>query len=126
MRMGLIAVLAAAVLVAGCASEADPDYGPYPKDYLTTISAWFNHKLKDPKTATYSNWRGPAHGWFPAGMDILGRQLKYYGWEVCVDVNAKKSFGGYTGTKFYHFLIKDDQIIHWEHVPGPSLGICHI
>lgn len=107
------ALIAVAALVAGCASApttgeiAGFDYGPYPSAYQTVIQDYLRQRLKDPDSAQYQWERGPSQGW-----DRYGRLN--VGWRVCLQVNAKNSFGGYTGFRPYYFIINRDRIVRVE------------
>jgi hypothetical protein len=114
-------LIGAALLLslAGCATPptqeelATADYGPFPKDYQDTIRAYFDQTLKDPDSVRYK-WRGePSRGW-----ETLGG--KKFGWRVCVDVNAKNSYGGYTGYQTSYFMFQNHRIASMHH--GNSRG----
>jgi hypothetical protein len=111
MRIGFLgAIVAATVSVTACAYQpsnlASRDYGPAPTDYQATIKDFMQTWLIDPESARYSNWRGPIQGW--TGGAIVQDQ---FGWLVCVDVNAKNTFGGYTGVQTHSLLIRNDRVI---------------
>lgn len=101
------------ILMTGCASAptaeqiSAADYGPVPERHEETVKSHMSMMLKDPGSATYTFTNGPAKMWLGGG--IFG-QLKY-GWGVCALVNAKNSFGGYTGAKKYFFLIRNDAVV---------------
>lgn len=113
MNRKLLALIA--TLLAGCASAppspvelANADYGPFPKNYQSLIVAHMKAVLKDPDSARFGFVQAPVKSWYP-----LNR--KSFGWAVCVGVNAKNSYGGYTGTQPSYFLIKNGEIIQAEH-----------
>jgi len=71
--------------------------------------------LIDPYSAVYDNWRGPSKGY----MSSIGG--KYFGYRICVDVNAKNRMGGYTGRHTY--FNRCDQESHSNGKgPGDSPG----
>jgi hypothetical protein len=81
------------------------DYGPYPIKYQETILSVLQLVLKDPDSAKVEFLRGPSPLWlrvFTQGQ---------YGYGVCASVNAKNSFGGYTGRQLYVFLLRDNQVV---------------
>jgi hypothetical protein len=124
MRMHVRATLAALLFAAGCAADrpspTKEDFGAYPSDYQHIVKTWLGDKLKNPKATTYDNWRGPGYSWYDSGRE------RVYGFEVCVDVNGKKSFGGTIGIEFYSFFIRNGEVLRWRHVPGPGAGNCRV
>ena len=118
----LVGTLAVALL-AGCASAPTPqeiqsaDYGAsvYQSDAETAVRTYFNGRLKDPDSARYS-FGNVQRGW-AVGDAFHGRKLDA-GYLLEVSVNAKNSYGGYTGAKPYRFLLHNDRIIKaWEISP---------
>jgi len=107
----ILVILFVVISLIGCAmpptaSElANADYGPYPNDYEQIIRAQLNMTLKDPESARINFLRQPQSGW-----NGIGGTIKY-GWFVCADINAKNSFGGYTGSKLTYFLIKNNAVV---------------
>lgn len=86
----------------------DAEVGPYPADYQFTVQSYFEQVLKDPDSAQYQ-WPGkPFKGYARVnlGKDML------FGWVVPVIVNAKNSYGGYTGWKDHHVLVIYDKVAH--------------
>ncbi len=117
----LIAVLAVAIL-GGCAMPptaptakeiTGADYGPEPENYKELITAYMLNQLKDPDSAKFEFNKPPAKAWFGYGDKI-------FGWGVCATVNAKNSYGGYTGKQGSYFVIKDGAIVVARH--ASSLG----
>lgn len=74
--------------------------------------------LKDPGSATYKFGVCQKAGW--NSIPIMGIP-KQYGYELSAFINAKNSYGGYTGAKFYKFLIRDGVIIRKVQQDGPSM-----
>ena len=64
-------------------------------------------RLKDPFSARY-NFGQPQKGVSQDGWARGGK--KHFGWIVPVSINAKNSYGGYTGDKQYYFFLSDGQI----------------
>jgi hypothetical protein len=108
MRSVSLAAIFAALFVVGCVQPpstqelASADYGEYPQDYEEIIKRYNLTMLKDPGSAIYEAWRGPSSGWASG----IGTGTKY-GWRVCVLVNAKNGFGGYTGFEPAGYIIHD-------------------
>ena len=60
--------------------------------------------LKDPSSAKYDF--GVCHKGWQASPLLLGGGTKF-GYILDTDINAKNSFGGYTGAKTYKFIINN-------------------
>jgi hypothetical protein len=94
----------ALVLLTACATEpqtrpdgrsfTQADAGPRP-DRNRVIVDYLNEVLKDPESARVSNIAGPVFITIPSEFLRSGT----YGWGICFWVNAKNSFGGYTGSR---------------------------
>lgn len=114
MRAFLLSILVLA-FVAGCQSPPQPqdppegyDFGPYPSEIESKVRAYFEAVLKDPESARYRHEDGfikvVCNKW-------LGeRAITYAGWGKVVGVNAKNSYGGYTGETRYAFLFEGERI----------------
>jgi hypothetical protein len=92
-------------LLAACARPskeeiATADYGSFPVDHEGVIRGHMARVLKDPYSAQYEFLNTPSQGYW-------GRT---FGYRVCARVNAKNSFGGYTGGKLYYFLLRDGRV----------------
>ena len=99
------------LLLAACTSTFDvsmqavrnADYGPYPKNYQQLIRQRLDGTLLDARSAQIRFTTPPrkVYQLSRAPYKLNGRA--YYA--VCVEVNAKNAYGGYTGwqTKFYRF-----------------------
>ena len=74
--------------------EPGADHGPFPEDYEEIVRSHFADLLKDPDSARYSDFRGPKPNFL-----IVNKfeQSTKYGYVVCVHINTKNSYGGYTG-----------------------------
>ena len=84
------------------------DYGAYPSDYETIVKAWYLRSLKDPDSARFGRITRPLR------EHAIRNQLRkeaIYGYSVCARVNARNSFGGYTGFKTRWFLIRNGRIV---------------
>ena len=96
-------------LLAGCAAPptyeemSKAEYGPPVKDYQATIRSHMETTLKDPDSAKYDFYRAPVKAY--SGRPPL------YGWGTCFKVNAKNSYGGYTGMQQYFVLISYDRVV---------------
>jgi hypothetical protein len=111
-----IAIVGMTFGVTGCApgvkemSQAElsmADYGSYPEDYQQAVKDYMNGILIDPDSARYSNWKGPSKG---SVKDSFAGYV--FGYRVCVDINAKNSFGGYTGNQRSFFIVRDGKVAY--------------
>lgn len=86
----------AAASVLGCASPSgsDGDYGPKPTDPDRIMQDYLRGQLKDPYSAQVEM---RAVGRITTKSSLLVPTT--YGWGICAVVNAKNSYGGYTGFK---------------------------
>ena len=66
--------------------------------------------LKDPDSAKYQ-FKEPYKAYVTHYPDQLFPDKTEYGWIIRVGVNAKNSFGGYTGYQLYRFLVRDEKLI---------------
>jgi hypothetical protein len=94
----------ALVLLTACATEPQtrPDGHPFtqvdagpPPDRNRVIVEYLSEVLKDPDSARISNIGGPVFMTIPGELLVRGT----YGWGICFWVNAKNSYGGYTGSR---------------------------
>lgn len=105
-----VAIGTLTLLLGGCALPPSPeelanaDFGSYPSNYEATIRSYMSTRLKDPYSAQYQFLNAPQRG-------FQGFGGAKYGYVVCAQVNAKNSFGGYTGGRPAYFLIRNDVII---------------
>lgn len=115
MRFAIIGLLALSQL--GCAASAERqrqeiesiDYGePLSQVEAQAIAkGYFESVLKDPYSAIY-DFGSVNTGWLRESI-LNGRDL-HYGYVLDVKVNAKNSFGGYTGATPYKFVILNGRI----------------
>jgi hypothetical protein len=108
MRTLLIVFLLASLSGCATAPSADvmaaADYGEYPQNYQAIVKAYVSDSLKDPDSAQYTFLNFPMRGYWGFG----GAK---FGYVTCVKINAKNSFGGYTGYRINYFMIKNGAII---------------
>ena len=106
----VLAVLLAACL-GGCAMPpsqeeiAKADYGPFPPAYQEMVKSAFSQMLKDPYSAVYEFHGDPVKGYY-VNPPIKGGGVTY-GWCGNVSVNAKNSYGGYTGSEEWFYVIRN-------------------
>ena len=100
----------------GCASGptaqqiAAADYGsPVDQEQAEAqVKLYFKGVLKDPYSAHYQF--GRAYRGYVVGSAFEGRQLSA-GYLLDTQVNAKNSYGGYTGYKSYRFLFQSGALV---------------
>jgi len=108
------------------------DFGPPPpEDYRARGEDFIRRRLKDPESARFE-WVGePRHEAIqPALASPHARPV----WVTVVRVNAKNSFGGYTGASPFVLAWSHGRIVaytstetgYWEYVQvsGPALACC--
>ena len=100
----------------GDAELASADFGPSPKaEHEDQIRSAMETLLKDPESARY-RFDAPAHAWLPryhfdARVPGQPHQHGYvFGWTVSFAVNAKNSYGGYTGEQSYEAFFQGGEI----------------
>lgn len=76
---------------------ASASFSPLPADIETQIKAQFSVILKDPYSAVYTFGT-------PSKVYFQGPQRKMFGTAIPVSVNAKNSYGGYTGGLVYTWV----------------------
>lgn len=115
----ILSALVAAVLLPGCATTVANwkamDPGPKP-DYETAksqASELLSGLLKDPESAQFKNWTPFYKMLYNYGPLAAPEPL----WGLCVDLNAKNSFGGYVGFKTYYIKFRDGAPVN-----TPELG----
>lgn len=76
----------------------------------TTMPVYFRSILKDPSSATY-DYGSPFKGHINEGL-IYGGDVSWVGWVYPVRINAKNSYGGYTGATEYYVMYRGNNIFH--------------
>lgn len=85
------------------------DYGAYPANFQQIVSQHFASTLKDPYSAQY-RFGQPYRAVERTGL-LFGGGVIWAGYAVTVEVNAKNSYGAYTGYKPYLVQIKYGQVV---------------
>jgi len=122
--MRAIVVFFAVFFLAGCASGPTPaeiaaiDYG-HPIDQQVAerqAAAYLGRILKDPGSAHVSF--GKVYQGYYTSAPIHGSKISA-GYMIEAMVNAKNSYGGYTGAKPYRFLFRDGKLTNaWKVSPS--------
>lgn len=81
------------------------DVGSEPKNYKKLIEDAIRENLKDPDSARFYDFTPPR-------KEVMVENKKFvYGYSACVFVNAKNSYGGYTGKKLYWVFIRNGNVL---------------
>jgi hypothetical protein len=93
----------------GPQESAAANFGALPKNYQTVIRGYMSMpgRLKDPYTAVY-RFEAPRKGFAQDGALAGGK--RHYGWIVPTWINAKNSFGGYTGVQLYVMFLFEGKV----------------
>ncbi len=123
----ILILICTLALLAGCATQAqktdqafdaykatlpepNADYGSYPDNYKQLIQAYMSKNLKDPESARYSEFTTPRK------EHAIENRKAIYGYSSCVMVNAKNSYGGYTGNQLFWFFYRNGEIVRTQNV----------
>lgn len=110
-------VVALALILTGCSifptdeEIRTADYGRVPGDYQAIVQKYMDGYLRDGESARFKFLNPPVKFASP-GFE------KKFGYMVCVDVNAKNSFGAYVGYHLSYFLINNDRVVEALHMDG--------
>lgn len=102
-----------ALALAGCAATQQPIETsslrePYPTEWRSKTAAYIKANWKDPQSIRDAEIAAPLMEVIPPQMaGILPPR-----WVVCVRMNAKNSFGGYTGRRVHYVRMEKDQVAH--------------
>lgn len=98
---------------------AELDFGPYPANYQEIVKDYLKKILKDPDSAKVEFLDKPEKATSDGLSDSSGSSLSVprYGWGNVVRINAKNSYGAYTGYKNREYLIWNGQVIYLTGVP---------
>ncbi|WP_071531994.1 hypothetical protein [Kosakonia radicincitans] len=113
-KLGLVFCIALGVaFLTGCAPKppsaveiSTANYGSLPGNYQDLIKDHFNVVLKDPESARYT-FMPPYKGYSQDGALAESGGGVRFGYVVPVLVNAKNSYGGYTGNHQYAFIFSN-------------------
>lgn len=88
--------------------DQNADYGAYPEGYEDIVKGYYGTRLKDSDSAKYSDFREPRPN--HRILSLKERSVQY-GYVACVYINAKNSYGGYTGNKLAWLFIRDNAVV---------------
>lgn len=130
--------LSLSIVMAGCAAQAttasdrpvaetvdtaNADYGQYPSNFEALVKQWASANLKDPDSVRYTRISKPRKEYMVANLKPA------FGYSVCATINAKNSYGGYTGNQTYWLMIRGGKIERVQNidsgVPGKMISRGH-
>lgn len=107
-----ILILLTAILLSSCAGfealPADYNFGQPPTDIESKIRSHFDYVLKDPDSARYQIG-SPYKAYQNEGF-AYGGEIAWKGYAVDVRINARNSYGGFTGWKPYLVYFSGGQV----------------
>lgn len=122
----ILVILFFLVLSTSCASTSvsqkeisEANYGQVPTNYEYDIKNLMSNQLKDPGSAIYE-FGVPRKGYTKDGWATGGKT--HFGYVVPVNVNAKNSYGGYTGKKPYYYLFSEGLIYDVTNLFSMGMG----
>ena len=102
--------------------DPNADYGAHPENYEAIVKKLFSGLLKDPYSAEYSWVVKPTKSYRLPKTHAAFEKLAAHGYAVCVNVNAKNSYGGYTGNSLYWILIFNGAVEdYYEIITAPYM-----
>lgn len=116
--VSVLLAMSQAVLFVGCQGSpptreelAAAEFGPAPTNPAPAIRAHFDGVLKDPESGRYKLGQ-PQKGYFGKTLsNLAGPRNIVFAWLVPTLVNAKNSYGGYTGDHLYHCWFRGESLI---------------
>lgn len=109
LSLALVSVLTAGCTIEPTAEEwASADYGvaPVSSEVEPALRERIASVLKDPDSAKYT-FATPAAGWWS-----VNQSRPLFGYICLVGVNAKNSYGGYTGEQPYIACVRNGVVFH--------------
>lgn len=120
----IIKVFLLGFLLSGCAAtfqtlEPSYNFGAPPTDYEEKIKKSMRFKLKDPDSAIFDfESSRPIKAYTNAGL-AAGGEVSWAGWVVYYKVNAKNSYGAYTGFETEKAFFTNNEIHRWKYPNSP-------
>ncbi|MGO4323785.1 hypothetical protein [Pseudomonas sp. KB_12] len=97
------------------AELAAADAGQYPQNYESIVKSWAEGNLKDPQSAIFKSFSKPRKEFMYAQRKLV------FGYTVCTVINAKNSYGGYTGNNVYWMMIRNGVVLR-DGLLGSGMG----
>lgn len=96
------------------------DVGEQPKNYKEVVESAILRQLKDPESAKFSAMTTPR-------KEVMVENRAFvYGYSTCLYVNAKNSYGGYTGDQLYWVFMRNNQVLRVKNANGPYGGMIFV
>lgn len=92
------------------AELAAADYGQYPQNYDAVVKGWTEDSMKDPASVIFKKISKPRKEY------MYAERKPVYGYSVCTLLNAKNSYGGYTGNQVYWLMIRDGAVVRSQNL----------
>jgi hypothetical protein len=106
-------------LLTGCLASSptkiqveSADYGAKPVFSTEVIKAVIKMQLKDPDSAKIQGITPFKREWY-LNPENFNTQFAY-AWMSCASVNAKNSYGAYTGYKSYVFFFRGENLVYQQ------------
>lgn len=140
-RLAVVGVVLASLALSGCespqmaeAKRKDAEFanavkninletanvGAQPNNYKEAVEAAIRSQLKDPDSAKFSAMTTPRKEVMVEHRDFV------YGYSTCLYVNAKNSYGGYSGDQLYWVFMRDNQVLRVKNTASPYGGIIFV
>ncbi len=89
------------------------DVGVAPKNHKKLIEDAIRNLLKDPDSAKFTGLTAPR-------KEVMVENHAFvYGYASCVNVNAKNSYGGYTGNSLYWVFYRNNIVLRIKNTEQP-------
>ena len=94
------------------------DFGTFPENYQELVKNYMERRLKDPESVRYRFQDKPIK-WYEISDTLATTVFNY---QLVVFINAKNSYGGYTGENEYRFSLKNGVITNCVNVTAARNG----
>jgi hypothetical protein len=110
-KITMSAAFTAVVMLSACAgpdqaARQAADYGAFPANYEEVIARYHEANMKDPESVRVKYLGGPKKAVYSGALV----REPVYGYVVCMSVNAKNSYGAYTGNQLTGVFIRDGKV----------------
>ena len=120
----LASVALSFALVSCAAPPPNADYGEYPSGYENDAKQQIANVLKDPDSARFQ-FGAPVKAYGNNGL-IYGGGVAFIGYILPIEVNARNSFGGYTGYEDWFCLYENGVVRNCQSGSYISNPLVHI
>jgi hypothetical protein len=116
----LLAIAASVSAFPNAKQNEAADHGPYPKNHEEIVQKYIHENFMDPYSIRDLAIQKPTKGWV-TGAWLFGEKPITYGWEIIFAVNAKNSFGAYSGLQKIDLIVRDGKIVKVMNLTHPEL-----